>query len=84
MRAFSNPTADQRRFAKAGGRGDEGEPEGYVRTFVDRGAPMAQLLSEAAARGIMPDYTSMPLAAFADGDRGAARRTATGSGAVKR
>jgi LuxR family maltose regulon positive regulatory protein len=41
-----------------------GEPEGYIRTFVDRGAPMAQLLYQAAARGIMPDYTAKLLAAF--------------------
>ena len=40
------------------------EPEGYVRIFVDEGRPMAQLLSEAAARGIMPDYTAKLLAAF--------------------
>ncbi len=40
------------------------EPEGYVRVFVDEGPPMAQLLSEAAARGIMPDYTRKLLAAF--------------------
>jgi LuxR family maltose regulon positive regulatory protein len=37
-------------------------PEGYVRIFVDEGMPMAQLLSEAAARGIMPDYTARLLA----------------------
>jgi LuxR family maltose regulon positive regulatory protein len=40
------------------------EPEGYVRIFVDEGRPMAQLLSEAAARGIMPDYTARLLAIF--------------------
>ncbi len=40
------------------------EPEGYVRIFVDEGTPMAQLLSEAAAQGIMPDYTGRLLAAF--------------------
>ncbi|MCK6626844.1 MAG: LuxR C-terminal-related transcriptional regulator [Anaerolineae bacterium] len=40
------------------------EPEGYVRIFVDEGSPMAQLLREAAARGIMPDYTGKLLAAF--------------------
>jgi LuxR family maltose regulon positive regulatory protein len=39
-------------------------PEGYVRIFVDEGRPMAQLLSEAAAQGIMPDYTAKLLAAF--------------------
>ena len=38
------------------------EPEGYVRIFVDEGRPMAQLLSEAAAHGVMPDYTSRLLA----------------------
>ncbi|MEJ7842076.1 MAG: LuxR C-terminal-related transcriptional regulator [Rubrobacter sp.] len=40
------------------------EPEGYVRVFVDGGRPMAQLLSEAAAHGIMPDYTARLLAVF--------------------
>jgi LuxR family maltose regulon positive regulatory protein len=40
------------------------EPEGYVRTFVDEGLPMAQLLTEAAARGIAPAYTGRLLAAF--------------------
>ncbi len=40
------------------------DPEGYVRIFVDEGMPMAQLLSEAAAREIMPDYTRKLLAAF--------------------
>jgi LuxR family maltose regulon positive regulatory protein len=40
------------------------EPEGYVRIFVDGGLPMAQLLSEAAGHGIMPDYTTRLLAAF--------------------
>ncbi len=40
------------------------EPEGYVRAFVDEGAPMARLLSEAASRGITPGYTGRLLAAF--------------------
>ena len=40
------------------------EPEGYVRIFVDEGRPMAQLLSEAAAHGIMPDYTAKLVAVF--------------------
>ena len=40
------------------------EPEGYVRIFVDEGRPMAHLLSEAAARGIIPDYTAKLLAVF--------------------
>lgn len=40
------------------------EPEGYVRIFVDEGPLIAQLLGEAAARGIMPDYTGKLLAAF--------------------
>ena len=33
------------------------EPEGYVRLFLDEGAPMAQLLRDAAARRIRLDYT---------------------------
>jgi LuxR family maltose regulon positive regulatory protein len=40
------------------------EPEGFVRTFVDEGPPMAQLLNQAAARGVMPNYTARLLAAF--------------------
>jgi ATP/maltotriose-dependent transcriptional regulator MalT len=40
------------------------EPEGYVRVFVDEGLPMARLLSGAAARGIMPDYTARLLTVF--------------------
>ncbi len=40
------------------------EPEGYVRIFVDEGIPMARLLSDATAHGIMPDYISKLLAVF--------------------
>jgi LuxR family transcriptional regulator, maltose regulon positive regulatory protein len=40
------------------------EPEGYVRMFLDEGPSMMQLLREAAAREIMPDYTGKLLAAF--------------------
>lgn len=40
------------------------EPEGFIRLFVDKGQPMAQLLAEAAARGTRPDYVAKLLAAF--------------------
>jgi LuxR family maltose regulon positive regulatory protein len=40
------------------------EPEGYVRTFVDEGAPMAALLEAAGRRGIVPRYAGRLLAAF--------------------
>jgi len=40
------------------------EPEGFVRIFVDEGPPMASLLYEALARGIVPDYARRLLAAF--------------------
>jgi LuxR family transcriptional regulator, maltose regulon positive regulatory protein len=42
----------------------QAEPGGFIRMFVDEGIPMARLLSEAAAHGIMPDYTSRLLAVF--------------------
>ncbi len=42
------------------------EPGGFIRIFVDEGFPMAQLLSEANAHGIMPDYIGKLLAAFQD------------------
>jgi LuxR family maltose regulon positive regulatory protein len=40
------------------------EPEGYVRLFVDEGAPMAGLLRSAAKRGISPGYARRLLTAF--------------------
>ena len=40
------------------------EPGGFIRIFVDEGVPMARLLSEAAAHGIMPDYIGKLLAVF--------------------
>ncbi|MEJ2752190.1 MAG: LuxR C-terminal-related transcriptional regulator, partial [Chloroflexota bacterium] len=46
------------------------EPGGFIRAFVDEGPPMARLLSETAARGIMPGYCGKLLAVFeAEGQR---------------
>ena len=39
-------------------------PGGFIRIFVDEGAPMAQLLSNATAHGVMPDYIYTLLTAF--------------------
>jgi LuxR family maltose regulon positive regulatory protein len=43
------------------------EPEGYIRIFLDEGSCMAELLREAAARRIMPEYIGKLLVAFAGG-----------------
>jgi LuxR family maltose regulon positive regulatory protein len=40
------------------------EPEGYVRVFIGEGAPMGELLRQAAARGIRLDYVRRLLAAL--------------------
>ena len=40
------------------------EPEGFIRTFVDEGPPMARLLYEAASCGIALEHTRRLLAAF--------------------
>jgi LuxR family transcriptional regulator, maltose regulon positive regulatory protein len=40
------------------------EPEGFVRVFVDEGAPVAALLEAAAKRGIAPAYTRLLLEAL--------------------
>ncbi len=40
------------------------QAEGYVRTFVDNGEPMAVVLRQAAAKGIAPDYVAKLLSAF--------------------
>jgi LuxR family maltose regulon positive regulatory protein len=42
------------------------EPEGYVRTFIELGVPMGQLLRQAVARGIAVDYAARLLAALKD------------------
>jgi LuxR family maltose regulon positive regulatory protein len=42
------------------------EPEGYVRTLVDEGRPMAVLLAAAAKRRIVPNYVRRLLTAFGD------------------
>ena len=39
-------------------------PEGYIRSFVDFGPPMKQLLQRAASHQIAPEYVSMLLSAF--------------------
>ncbi len=41
-----------------------GESEGYVRTFVEAGEPMFELLQEAQRRSIAPEYVIKLLAAF--------------------
>jgi LuxR family transcriptional regulator, maltose regulon positive regulatory protein len=41
-------------------------PAGYIRIFVDEGAPMVELLRAAYARGIAPEYVEQLLAAFGE------------------
>ena len=48
------------------------KPQGYMRIFLDEGSSMEQLLREAAARKIMPNYTSKLLAAFEAQGQGSA------------
>ncbi|MBN1401419.1 MAG: tetratricopeptide repeat protein [Anaerolineae bacterium] len=45
----------------------QAEPSGYVRTFLDEGPRMAQLLEEARQRGFHLDYVERLLAAFPPG-----------------
>jgi LuxR family maltose regulon positive regulatory protein len=42
------------------------EPEGYVRTFVDQGEPMARLLRRTQTRSIAPNYVSKLLTALGE------------------
>jgi LuxR family maltose regulon positive regulatory protein len=49
------------------------EPQGYVRLFLDEGAPMVALLRQAHARGLLPGYaTSILEAAGEPGARNSA------------
>lgn len=40
------------------------QPEGYIRTFIDKGEPMAELLRQAESHGIASDYITKLLTAF--------------------
>ncbi len=53
------------------------EPGGFIRIFVDEGAPMARLLREALSRGVHPEYVRRLLAAFPIDDGGRATSPAT-------
>jgi LuxR family maltose regulon positive regulatory protein len=53
-------------------------PEGYIRLFVDEGAPMAALLHEAHARGVVPVYVAKLLAAFPRTESPGLRTESTG------
>ena len=59
------------------------EPGGFIRLFVDEGEPMARLLSEAADRGIMPEYVGKLLAAFGDLTKDERRTTKPTSSIVR-
>jgi LuxR family maltose regulon positive regulatory protein len=43
------------------------EPHGFIRTFVDEGMPMKQLLSEVIARALTPEYAARLSAVFEAG-----------------
>jgi LuxR family maltose regulon positive regulatory protein len=53
------------------------EPGGFIRIFVDEGAPMARLLYEGLSQGVHPDYVRRLLAAFPVDDAGQAASPAT-------
>ena len=58
------------------------EPGGFIRIFVDEGAPMARLLYEECSRGVQPGYVRQLLAAFpADGPEQATPTRTRGAGA---
>jgi LuxR family maltose regulon positive regulatory protein len=49
---------------------DLAEPEGYVRVFLDEGAPMAALLGSLRDRGVSSSYVRELITAFSRGERG--------------
>jgi LuxR family maltose regulon positive regulatory protein len=51
------------------------QPEGYVRTFVDAGEPMAALLRQAVACDVASNYANKLLSAFGEGTKGAGPKT---------
>ncbi len=63
LQALAAPTPDQALAFLADGLA-LAESEGFIRTFVDKGEPMAELLRQAAPQGITPDYVAKLLSAF--------------------
>ena len=59
------------------------EPQGYVRTFLDEGAPMAALLATAAEHGIASTYVRRLRAALGMPDPTTREATAAGSALVE-
>jgi LuxR family maltose regulon positive regulatory protein len=58
------------------------EPEGYVRTFIDEGSQMDQLLRRAVVQGIAVDYAGKLLAALEEEATKAAAPPAVSGGAL--
>ena len=58
------------------------EPEGYMRIFIDEGSSVAELIREANARGITPNYTRKLLSAFELEDQGLDVETAPSAAPV--
>jgi LuxR family maltose regulon positive regulatory protein len=56
---------------------DLGEPEGYVRTFVDEGEPMRELLRKALSREVKSNYVARLLGALDDGIKPGSAATAS-------
>jgi len=56
-----------------------GEAENFQRVFLDEGKPMAQLLYQAAARGIYPQYAGTLLSGFASAETNTLEGTAKAS-----
>jgi LuxR family maltose regulon positive regulatory protein len=52
------------------------EPGGFIRIFVDEGLPMAELLSETAMKGIIPEYVGKLRAAIEHEKQELAQRSA--------
>ncbi|HEX5521979.1 MAG TPA: LuxR C-terminal-related transcriptional regulator, partial [Pedococcus sp.] len=62
------------------------EPEGYVRLFLDEGAPMVELLRAAERQGVAADHARrlLSLRAARDGEGTGAARDGEGAGAHQR
>jgi LuxR family maltose regulon positive regulatory protein len=64
--AFQDLGDDGRALSALGHALSLAEQEGYVRSFVDEGKPMARLLRHALVEGMAPSYVGKLLAAFGE------------------
>ncbi len=65
LKALASPDMDSAIHPMTGAL-STGQPEGFIRTFIDLGSDLVPILREAARRGVQPEYVGKILAAYGE------------------